>query len=94
MGGGENPPAVHSPQGDSHGTTEDPLARRLCRRGDHHHVHKFFSITDCNAEPTGIYFSASGRSLFVNIQHRSGDGRDASIAIQKIAKIDFLRTQQ
>ena len=52
-------------------------------------VSRFFSITDCNAEPTGIYFSKSGRSLFVNIQHRGGDGRDASIAVQRIAKVDF-----
>jgi len=52
---------------------------------------RFFSITDCNAEPTGIYFSKSGRSLFVNIQHRSGDGRDASIAIQRIANAEFIR---
>jgi hypothetical protein len=52
-------------------------------------VSRFFSITDCNAEPTGIYFSKSGRSLFVDIQHRGGDGRDASMAIQRIAKVDF-----
>jgi secreted PhoX family phosphatase len=53
---------------------------------------RFFSISDCNAEPTGIYFSKSGRSLFVNIQHRGGDGRDGVFAIQKISKVDFLRT--
>jgi len=52
-------------------------------------VVRFLSITDCNAEPTGIYFSKSGRSLFVNIQHRGGDGRDAAIAVQRIAKVDF-----
>ncbi len=52
-------------------------------------IERFLSITDCNAEPTGVYFSKSGRSLFVNIQHRAGDGRDASIAIQKIAQVDF-----
>jgi uncharacterized protein len=52
-------------------------------------VERFLSITDCNAEPTGIYFSKSGRSLFVNVQHRGGDGRDGSFAIQRIGKIDF-----
>jgi len=52
-------------------------------------VERFLSITDCNAEPTGIYFSKSGRSLFVDIQHRSGDGRDASIAVQKISQVSF-----
>jgi hypothetical protein len=52
-------------------------------------VQRFFSITDCQAEPTGIYFSLSGRSLFVNIQHRGADGRDGSFAIQRIKQVDF-----
>jgi secreted PhoX family phosphatase len=50
---------------------------------------RFLSITDCNAEPTGIYFSRSGRSLFVNVQHRGGDGRDGTFAIQKLSEVDF-----
>lgn len=50
---------------------------------------RFLSITDCQAEPTGIYFSRSGRSLFVNVQHRGGDGRDGAFAIQRISQIDF-----
>ena len=33
-------------------------------------VQRFASITDCQAEPTGIYFSKSGRTLVVDIQHR------------------------
>jgi uncharacterized protein len=41
------------------------------------------SLTDCNAEPTGIYFDLSGRTLFVNAQHRGGDGRDKSVAITR-----------
>jgi secreted PhoX family phosphatase len=52
-------------------------------------VQRFASITDCQAEPTGIYFSKSGRTLFVDIQHRGGDGRDGAFGIQKISNIDF-----
>ena len=50
---------------------------------------RFLTITDCNAEPTGIYFSRSGRSLFVNVQHRGGDGADGGYAIQRMADVDF-----
>ena len=52
-------------------------------------VERFLSITDCNAEPTGIYFSKSGHTLFVNVQHRGGDGRDGDFAIQKISQVDL-----
>jgi secreted PhoX family phosphatase len=59
-------------------------------------VVRFASLTDCNAEPTGIYFKMTGRpggdgdgavvnqnseTLFVNVQHRGGDGRDLAVAI-------------
>jgi uncharacterized protein len=58
-------------------------------------VVRFASLTDCNAEPTGIYFKMTGRpdgnggaavnnnseTLFVNAQHRGGDGRDEAVAI-------------
>jgi len=44
-------------------------------------VVKFASLTDCNAEPTGIYFDLSGRTLFVHAQHRGGDGLDKAVAI-------------
>jgi uncharacterized protein len=46
-------------------------------------VVKFASLTDCNAEPTGIYFDLTGKTLFVNAQHRGGDGRDKSVAITR-----------
>jgi secreted PhoX family phosphatase len=46
-------------------------------------VVRFASLTDCNAEPTGIYFDLSGRTLFVNAQHRGGDGLDKSVAITR-----------
>jgi secreted PhoX family phosphatase len=46
-------------------------------------VVRFASLTDCNAEPTGIYFDLTGRTLFVNAQHRGGDGRDKAVAITR-----------
>ncbi|HKA21530.1 MAG TPA: alkaline phosphatase PhoX [Blastocatellia bacterium] len=44
-------------------------------------VVRFASLTDCSAEPTGIYFDKSGTILFVNAQHRGGDGLDKCVAI-------------
>lgn len=45
-------------------------------------VVRFASLTDCDAEPTGIYFGKRGTTtLFVNIQHRGGDGLDKGLAI-------------
>jgi secreted PhoX family phosphatase len=53
--------------------------------GDHHgpaaSVVRFASLTDCNAEPTGIYFDLSGKTLFVQAQHRGGDRLDKAVAI-------------
>ncbi len=46
-------------------------------------VSRFASLTDCSAEPTGLYFDKSNGSLFVNIQHRGGDGRDKTLAIRR-----------
>lgn len=55
-------------------------------------VERFLSLTDCDAEPTGVYFSPTGRTLFVNIQHRGGtDRRDAALAIQRLTDVDFVR---
>jgi hypothetical protein len=43
---------------------------------------RFASLTDCGAEPSGIYFDKSGKTLYVNVLHRSGpDPRDLGIAI-------------
>lgn len=76
--------------------TEDPGTATSTHRGDDiwvatpnkggphtpaESVVRFASLTDCNAEPTGIYFDKSGTTLFVNIQHRGGDGRDKAMAI-------------
>jgi secreted PhoX family phosphatase len=78
--------------------TEDPATAPTTGRGDDiwvaiaHHggqhqpassVVRFASLTDCNAEPTGVYFDLSGRTLFVNAQHRGGDGLDKSVAITR-----------
>ena len=46
-------------------------------------VIRFATLTDCSAEPTGIYFDVSGTTLFVHAQHRGGDGRDKDVAITK-----------
>jgi uncharacterized protein len=46
-------------------------------------VVRFASLTDCNAEPTGIYFDLSGKTLFVHAQHRGGDGLDKTVAITR-----------
>lgn len=44
-------------------------------------VERFGSLTDCDAEPTGIYWELGGNRLFVNIQHRGGDHLDKAVAI-------------
>jgi secreted PhoX family phosphatase len=38
-------------------------------------------LTDCDAEPTGIYFSITSTGLFVNAQHRGGDHLDKAVLI-------------
>jgi hypothetical protein len=43
---------------------------------------RFASLTDCAAEPSGIYFDLSGKFLFVNVLHRGGpDPRDLGVII-------------
>jgi hypothetical protein len=44
-------------------------------------VELFGSLTDCDAEPTGIYWEKGGDRLFVNVQHRGGDRLDKAVAI-------------
>ena len=44
-------------------------------------VVRFATLTDCEAEPTGLYFDLKGQRLFVNIQHRGGDRIDKALAI-------------
>jgi sugar lactone lactonase YvrE len=44
-------------------------------------VVRFASLTDCEAEPTGIYFDRNADRLFVNVQHRGGDMLDKTMAM-------------
>ena len=47
-------------------------------------VVRFASLTDCAAEPTGIYFDRNGQTLFVNVQHAGGALRvDLTLAIRR-----------
>lgn len=47
-------------------------------------VVRFASLTDCAAEPTGIYFDRSGKMLYVNVQHAGGALRaDLTLTIQR-----------
>jgi hypothetical protein len=46
-------------------------------------VVRFASLTDCSAEPTGIYFDVRGNTLLVHAQHRGGDGLDKTVAISR-----------
>lgn len=45
-------------------------------------VVRFATLTDCDAEPTGIYFDLRSDRLFVNVQHRGGDRLDKTMSIQ------------
>jgi secreted PhoX family phosphatase len=64
---------VATPADSGHGNGHNPASS----------VVRFASLTDCSAEPTGIYFSLDGKTLYVNAQHRGGDGLDKSVAITK-----------
>jgi hypothetical protein len=44
-------------------------------------VARFASLTDCDAEPTGIYFDQTADRLFVNVQHRGGDMLDKTMGV-------------
>jgi hypothetical protein len=47
-------------------------------------VVRFASLRDCAAEPSGIYFSRNGQTLYVNVQHAGWDGgNDLLMAISK-----------
>jgi len=49
-------------------------------------VLRFATLTDCDAEPTGIYFDMKSKRLFVNMQHRGGDKLDKVVAIEEASK--------
>jgi uncharacterized protein len=47
-------------------------------------VVRFASLSDCSAEPTGIYFDRSGKLLYVNVQHAGGAlGNDLTVTIAR-----------
>ena len=58
---------VAAPAGD--GYTASPSVVRSASR------------TDCEAEPTGLYFDRNDNRLFVNIQHRGGDMLDKTLSV-------------
>jgi hypothetical protein len=49
-------------------------------------VERVASLTDCDAEPTGIYWELRGDRLFVNVQHRGGDHLDKAVAIESAGR--------
>jgi secreted PhoX family phosphatase len=49
-------------------------------------VERLASLTDCDAEPTGLYWELHGDRLFVNVQHRGGDRLDKAVAITAAGK--------
>ena len=47
-------------------------------------VMRFASLTDCSAEPTGVYFDRSGKTMYLHVQHAGGTlGNDLFIAITR-----------
>jgi hypothetical protein len=61
-------------------------------RGDHHAAEqtvRFASLTDCGAEPSGIYFDKSGTILFANVLHRGApaDLPDLGVMITEVKSI-------
>jgi hypothetical protein len=49
-------------------------------------VKRFISLTDCDAEPTGLYVSPQEDVFYLDVQHRGGDGVDYSVAVTKPKK--------
>jgi len=47
-------------------------------------VERFASLSDCAAEPTGMYFDRSGKIAYVHVQHAGGALRnDLFVAIER-----------
>lgn len=56
-----------------------PPSRRGDRAGN---IRRFASLTDCTAEPSGIYFDISGKALYANVLHAlQGTGKDLTVRI-------------
>lgn len=77
-------------QNGSGKTTGDDVWRATRAVGGAHQaaaqVSRFASLNDCDAEPTGIYFEKGGNRLFVNAQHRGGDGADKTVVIEQVSQ--------
>jgi secreted PhoX family phosphatase len=54
---------------------------------------RFATLTDCGAEPSGLYFDKSGRSLFVNILHRGGQDANGVSALPDLGMAVFRQKQ-
>ena len=46
---------------------------------------RFVTLTDCEAEPAGIYFVRPSARLFVNVKHRGGDHLDRTMSAEQPA---------
>ncbi len=44
-------------------------------------VDRFATLTDCDAEPSGVYLNLRNGRLFVHVMHRGGDGVDYGMVI-------------
>jgi hypothetical protein len=76
---------VLAPNGDLYITEDDSPGDIWVARGSGEmasEVVVFARLLDCGAEPTGIYFDESGRTLWVNSQHAAlNGGADLTLAI-------------
>ncbi len=46
-------------------------------------VVRFASLTDCDAEPTGVKLDKNDQNLYVHVQHRGGNGIDMDMKISR-----------
>ena len=47
-------------------------------------IERFASLSDCSAEPTGIYFDKGAHILYVNVQHAGAPlSNDLAVAISR-----------
>jgi len=54
----------------------------VARAGAGGAIERFASLSDCSAEPTGIYFDKGAHILYVNVQHAGGPlSNDLAVAI-------------
>ena len=55
----------------------------VARAGEGGAIERFASLTDCAAEPTGLYFDNGSHVLYVHVQHAGGPlSNDLTIAIE------------